>query len=85
MHYWDGNGGFGWGGWLVMVTMMVIFWGALAWAVVTLARHYSSAREPAMRATQPYALGVLDDRYARGEIDDDEYNHRRDLLRGGEG
>ncbi|WP_093357518.1 SHOCT domain-containing protein [Pseudonocardia ammonioxydans] len=24
---------------------------------------------------------MLDERYARGEIDEDEYHHRRDVLR----
>jgi putative membrane protein len=82
MRNWDG--GIGWGGWLAMVAMMVAFWGALAWVVVTLLRHTGTAGSgggPVPRS--PDARQVLDERYARGEIDDDEYRRRRDVLRGG--
>jgi hypothetical protein len=37
-----GDGGIGWGGWIVMAAMMVVFWGAIAWVVVTLIRHAGS-------------------------------------------
>ena len=30
---------------------------------------------------RPSARQILDERYARGEIDEDEYHHRRDVLR----
>ncbi|SFO41149.1 putative membrane protein, partial [Pseudonocardia ammonioxydans] len=29
---------------------------------------------------RPSARQILDERYARGEIDEDEYHHRRDEL-----
>ena len=78
-----GDGGIGWGGWLVMVAMMVVFWAALAWVVVTLIRHGTATSQAAGPPPQyPDAQRVLDERYARGEIDDDEYRRRRDMLRG---
>ena len=77
-----GDGGIGWGGWLVMVAMMVVFWGAIAWVIVTLIRHGSSrAAQPVDRAPSG-PLQILDERFARGEIDDEEYQRRRALLRG---
>ena len=76
-----GGSGIGWGGWLVMVAMMVVFWGAIAWIVVTLIRQNAArAVPPADRGTDP--MRILDERFARGEIDEGEYQRRRDLLRG---
>ena len=69
----DGN----WSGWAWwwMAIAMVLFWGTVAWVVVTLARRPStSARRD--------ARDVLDERYARGEIDAEEYRTRRETLRG---
>jgi len=69
----DGN----WSGWAWwwMTIAMVLFWGAVAWVVVMLARRPSaSARRDAQ--------DVLDERYARGEIDAEEYRTRRETLQG---
>lgn len=41
MHWDDGwNDGAGWW-WLFMLLMMTVFWGGLAWIIVTLVRHDS--------------------------------------------
>ena len=64
----------GWAWWW-MVIATVLFWGTVAWIVVTLVRRPStSARRD--------ARDVLDERYARGEIDAEEYRTRRETLRG---
>ena len=76
-----GGGGWGWGAWLAMALMMIIFWGGLAWIVVTLIQHTgtrSTRDEPAPSADP---LRILHERFARGEIDDDDYRRRRDVLR----
>ncbi len=85
MHYY--GDGIGWGGWLVMVAMMAVFWGAIAWVIVTLIRHSGSGSEPSpvtgsdsMRGSDP--MRILDERFARGEIDEAEYQRRREVLRG---
>lgn len=74
---WD-DGGWGWGGWLAMTLMMLVFWGGLAAVVVALVR---SSRPPAS-APDPGrdARGILDERFARGDIDEDEYRRRREAL-----
>ena len=77
-----GDGGIGWGGWFAMVVMMVVFWGAIAWVIVTLIRHNGPSSSP-VAPTGPDAKQILDERFARGEIDEDEYQRRRDVLRGG--
>ncbi|MGZ4680944.1 MAG: SHOCT domain-containing protein [Acidimicrobiales bacterium] len=74
------DGGIGWGGWVAMVVMMVVFWGAIAWVVVTLIRH-SGQRAEASRPAGSNPLEILDERFARGEIDDEEYQRRRAVLR----
>lgn len=75
--------GWGWGGWLAMGLFMLIFWGVLVWAVVTLTRHWQSRppgapTEPPRGASGPRQ--IIDERFARGEIDEAEYRQRRDLL-----
>ena len=88
MMWWDHGGwGGGWGAgdWLAMSVMMVVFWGLLIAVVVWVVRSFR--REPDRpTTTQPAgedADTVLAARFARGEIDDDEFTRRRDLLRGG--
>jgi putative membrane protein len=79
--YGSGYGSVGWAGWLTMVAMMVVFWGAIAWVVVTLIRNSGNrAQLQPERRTDP--IGILDERFARGEIDEDEYQRRREAIRG---
>lgn len=70
--YW-GNGDWNWAAGLVMTASMVLFWGLIAWVIVAL------VRRPGDRPRGPDE--ILDDRFARGEIDEDEYRRRRDTLR----
>ena len=76
MWYSNGNG---WVGWLVMSLMMLIFWGGLvaliAWAVRA---PRSGGDEPTTSHESP--LTILEARFARGEIDEDEFNRRRGAL-----
>lgn len=72
------DGGWGWGGWLAMTLMMLVFWGGLAAVVVALVR---SSRSPDARPDpRRDARGILDERLARGDIDEEEYRRRRDVL-----
>ena len=73
--YHDGTG---WGGWLVMLVGMVAFWGLVVWAVVVLFRDTRSDDE---RSEHHDPLDTLDERFARGEIDETEYRARADVLR----
>ncbi|MBI3993730.1 MAG: SHOCT domain-containing protein [Candidatus Lambdaproteobacteria bacterium] len=65
-------GGWGWGmgfGWLIPLVII----GLVVWAVVTATRSGQSHRGDS-------ALGILKERYARGEIDRETYQAmRRDL------
>ena len=85
MFGWDH--GWGAGQWLAMSLMMLVFWGALISLVVWLVR--SARPEPRSHTTPPstppsaHAEEVLSDRFARGEIDDEEFTRRRELLHSG--
>lgn len=62
-----------WGG---MSLGMVAFWVLVVWAVATILRRSRRQDDDAMRVR-----AILDERHARGEIDDDEYRTRLDMLR----
>ena len=77
MMYWN-DGGWGWGAWLMMGIFMLVFWGLVAWVVVTLVR--GSSGSSGSRRPERSAEEILAERFARGEIDKDEFNERRDAL-----
>ena len=85
MHGWQEHG---WGGgrWVVAIVLMVLFWGAVATIVIALVRTRSHPQDGRTEASNPAtptsnAEQILHDRFARGEIDDDEYVRRHDLLK----
>jgi putative membrane protein len=63
-----------------MALMMLIFWGGVAWVVVTLIQHNGTWRTRDQLPPSADPLRILDERFARGEIDDDDYRRRRDVL-----
>jgi len=88
-HGYGYGGGNHWGLWVLMIVAMVIFWGALAWIIVTLVRDRgtpaSSIPLASGSGSTPLgsdALGILNERLARGDIDADEYTRRRSLIEG---
>jgi putative membrane protein len=83
MDNWNG-GGWGWGAWFAMAFTMLAFWGLIVAVVIVAFRTWGHRPEssPAPGTTsEDDALRVLDNRFARGEIDAEEYTSRRDLLR----
>jgi len=77
MMYW-GNGISGWG-YFLMALNMVLFWGVLVGGIVLLVRYMGGERRPRAVGSDPQRL--LAERYARGEIDDEEYQRRLGALR----
>jgi putative membrane protein len=76
---WYGDG-MGWGGWIAMTLAMVVFWTVVVLAVVAIFRGTSESR--ATRGeSRPDPMAILEERFARGEIDADEYRARLDVLR----
>ena len=76
------DGGTGWAGWLVMVVAMVAFWGLVVFAVVALFRGIGKTDQRAQQMSGRDPLQILDERFARGELDLDDYHARQDVLRG---
>lgn len=70
------------GWWIVMLVWSLLILAGLAlliYGVVQLARGHSPvAAAPAEQGSS--ARRILDERYARGEIDEEEYRRRRDQL-----
>jgi len=91
---WDGPG-LGWGGWLLMSLGMVLFWALVIGLLVAFLRagrdgwlgprdgRRSERRDGSTTASS--AEEVLAERYARGEIDGEEYQRRLEVLRGRHG
>ncbi|WP_030962413.1 SHOCT domain-containing protein [Streptomyces sp. NRRL S-378] len=79
--FWYDHGMAGWG-WVVMALGMVLLVALAVAGVVLLLR---SADRPASSTARPPALPspkqVLADRFARGEIDEEEYEQRLAALR----
>jgi putative membrane protein len=82
MMYW-GTGMNGWG--MTMMTVSsLLFWGLVIAAVVALLRYTGRTTQhgvPATPATAPQQ--VLAERFARGDIDEDEYTRRLQVLNTG--
>jgi putative membrane protein len=67
------------GWWIVFVPLL---WIVVVGAIVLLLRSTGGWGPPRAAGHHESALDVLDARYARGEIDDDEYRKRRAVLTG---
>ena len=83
---WNDPGGYGWhmgvGGWLLMSFVLIIALALLVGVVVLIVR---SARPqhpagPGDLDRRSPADATLDERYARGEIDAEEYRERKNVL-----
>lgn len=82
---WDnytGWGYMGWGGWMAMAIGMVAFWGLVIFAVVAIFRRDGNGTPSNQRPGERNPQQLLDERFARGEIESDEYHARQEALRG---
>ena len=82
MPYWDNGHAWGWGwfGAVMMIVTIVLFWGGLGTVVYLVIRrlgHNNTNRGAQDRTAEQ----ILDERFARGEIDADELTARRAALR----
>ena len=87
MMYWYGSGISVWG-YALMTVSMILFWGAVIFGIVLLVRYFGrSGQPPAARpprsAEPPQSPErLLAERFARGEIGEEEYRQRLAVLRG---
>jgi putative membrane protein len=76
-------GGYGWGsGWGFGLIGMVLWWVLIVLGIVLLAKWLFSGGLGAGRASGDRALEILKERYARGEIDKQEFEEKKRDLRG---
>ena len=81
MYGWYGNGG-GIGLWVAMALMMLLFWGGLVGIVILLVRgSRRSNGTNSLHSSHYEAERILDERFARGDIDGDDYAARRAALK----
>lgn len=69
--------GFGWA-WMILVWIVVI--GAIVWAATQLSGGWSGGWQSSSGSSHG-ARDILDERFARGEIEQDEYRRLRDQLK----
>ncbi len=74
--------GWGPGAWIALAFVMVVFWGVVVTAIVYAVRATRHGPTGPVAPTTSDARRILDERFARGEIDAEEYQRRRELLRG---
>ena len=72
---WGHYNNFSWWWFVIMPLGMLGFWALVGWVVVTVVR--GERTEP---SAAPRAESILADRFARGEIDAEEYHRRLDDL-----
>ena len=75
-----GNSGWGAGDWVAMSALMIVFWGGLVALAVWVLR---SVRSDRVQRPDDGAEALLAERFARGEIDSEEFIQSRELLRTG--
>jgi putative membrane protein len=76
MYYHDHMNGWGWFAWS---TSMILLWAILIIGIVVLVRYLDGTKRPSPPSTPEQ---VLAERFARGEIDEAEYEQRLAVLRG---
>ena len=79
MMFWYGNGMGGWG-YALMTVGTILFWGLVIAGVILLVRYLARGPQAAENAAPER---ILAERFARGEIDEEEYRSRLTALRGG--
>jgi len=82
---WNGGHMTGWSGWGWGMMLFGLLWMALLVALPISLVYWLATRAQSDGSTEDGALAVLQERYARGEIDDEEFDRRRARLTSDDG
>ncbi|MEU1925095.1 SHOCT domain-containing protein [Streptomyces albogriseolus] len=80
MMFWYDHDVSGWG-WFAMSASMILFWALIITAAVLLFRALGRPHEHTHSAAGPSPEQLLAERFARGEINEEEYQRRLAALR----
>jgi putative membrane protein len=80
MMFWTDHDLTGWA-WVAMTVGMIVFWGLLITLAVVLVRGLNRPADQAY-GPRPSPQQLLAERFARGEIDEEEYRRRLGALSG---
>ncbi len=80
--YWQHGWNWGWGHMIFGGFMMILFWGAIILMIVLAVRWLGGRSSQGVASELPgkRALDILQERFARGEIDKEEFEERRRIL-----
>lgn len=86
-HMYNWGNSYGWGntfgiGGFAMMFSMLLFWALIIAGIVYAVRALSGNGAPLNQGRENSALDILKERYARGEIDSEEYRSKRQQLAG---
>lgn len=81
-----GYGGWGWGSWILTAMVLTLFFALVITVIVAIVRNLNGPGHrhgPAVHGPPPGRRpeDILAERFARGEVDDEEYRRRVALLR----
>ena len=74
------NDGMGWGGWTAMIVVMLAFWALVIFGLMAAFGRPGEGKQQT-RAPGPDPQDILRERFARGEIEADEFHARQKALR----
>ncbi len=80
MWYWAG-GGIHWWGWFIGLLLTVGFWALVIFLIVSLARSFAPKDHDHRTVEDEDPERTLARRFANGQIDEEEFHRRLDVLR----
>lgn len=78
-NWWPGNNP---NSWIGMIIGIIIFVSAIIVLIVLLLRpRHTNIHRDNYRESQDSSIRILDERFAKGEIDEEEYKKRKEILK----
>lgn len=80
--YWHYGGNWGWGHMIFGSVMMLLFWGVIIVGIVIVVRWLAGgvSQQSGSSPARKRSLEILEERFAKGEIEKEEFEERKRLL-----